>query len=53
MDREFPKMLYKGDAEFCIVDSVEEQKSCEAEGWHEFGKEPAKPKRGRPKKASD
>ncbi len=50
MKQEFPKMLYKGEANTIVV-NADEQKAAEKEGFHEFGKE--KKKAGRPKKADD
>lgn len=40
MFQEFPKMLFKGDAH-SIVDDAEQEAASRADGWHDFGKDPA------------
>ena len=40
MFQEFPKMLYKGEA-YTIVEDAEQEAASRADGWHDFGKEPA------------
>lgn len=40
MFQEFPKMLFKGDAH-SIVDDVTQETALRADGWHDFGNEPA------------
>lgn len=40
MFQEFPKMLFKGDAH-SIVDDAARETALRADGWHDFGKEPA------------
>ena len=40
MFQEFPKMLFKGDAH-SIVDDATQETALRADGWHDFGKEPA------------
>lgn len=40
MFQEFPKMLFKGDAHSIVEDATQEA-ALRADGWHDFGKDPA------------
>lgn len=59
MFQEFPKMLYRGEAN-TIARDAQHEKSLRDEGWHDFGRPPKaeqageKPvRRGRPPKAEE
>lgn len=41
MFQEFPKMIYKGEAHK-VVDAADQEAAARADGWHDFGAEPAK-----------
>lgn len=40
MFQEFPKMVYKGEAHK-VVDDADQEAAARADGWHDFGAEPA------------
>jgi len=59
MFQEFPKMLYRGEAN-TIAQDAQHEKSLRDDGWHDFGRPPKaeeageKPvRRGRPPKAEE